>query len=217
MRKLALVLAVLALSSCGEVSNQETPVSNLCRERSLAVTDGAEASVLETSADTGPLAQSIRPDQTTVLTGFELLLKKIGTPSGLLTVTLEGNSGSGEVEDSLVTSATSPRNTPDGVPLGTAALFLSEVDDEAFDPYIVSFGKEITLEAGEMYWIRMVASYGASDTNLVAWGASTSNLTAEAATTEGLFAKLSSPSLWRILLPVGALRRDFLYQTICAD
>jgi len=153
MRNRAAVLACATLcaavaAGCGGGGASETCVSKLAVD-----TEGDELGVNQTSLGKDDIAQSFSPVTGASVTTVALQLFKEGEPGGTLTLTLEGDSA----------------GTPDGAPVATAELSIASITNPNPAFYTFTFASAATLTAGETYWLRLGASYGASDDNLVLW------------------------------------------------
>ena len=106
------------------------------------------------------LAQSFQVSSLTPVTEVDLWLKKVGSPTGNLTVEIQTDSA-GEPSGTAVTNDTS--NTV------SASTLTTSFGDIAF-----SFASNPSLASGTTYWIVLTTADSQSNTNYVVWGADTS-------------------------------------------
>lgn len=124
-------------------------------------TDDAEFEVTTSAVTTNDkLAQSFEISTATVISEVDLWLKKVGSPTGNLTVEIQTDSA-GEPSGTAVTNGTS--NTVSASTLTTS-----------FADITFSFSSNPSLASGTTYWIVLTTADTQSNTNYVVWGADTS-------------------------------------------
>lgn len=106
------------------------------------------------------LAQSFQVSSLTPVAEVDLWLKKVGTPTGNLTVEIQTDSA-GEPSGTAVTNGTS--NTVSASTLTTS-----------FADITFTFSSNPSLASGTTYWLVLTTSDTQSNTNYVVWGADTS-------------------------------------------
>jgi hypothetical protein len=156
--------AFMALvSACGSQDEQST-TTDQCMISVTKVTTGLVTGIAADAGTLGgdELVQSFTADKDYSVTAVKLRLLRVGTPSGTLTLSIQGASGSG----------TSAR--PDGVDLASGTLSLSTTTISASSPtqYTFTLTSSASLAKGAVYFVRVKASYALSDTNVVKWAAS---------------------------------------------
>ena len=154
--------------------------------------DGDEIGVNSLTLDASDLAQSFRPTSDTSVRTVQLKLFRKGEAGGTLTLTLEGDSG----------------NSPDGTALAKTTLPVSDVSNRVAEFYTFTFSKAAALTSGDVYWLRLKASYGASDDNLVQWGGNNTD-----PYSRGAAAYLASNGAWDTSL-IGETR-DYVFKAEC--
>lgn len=158
---------------------------------------GAEAGVNVASGNVSDLAQSFTLSIAGSISAVKLALLPLGTPAGTLTLKLEGDSGGG----------------PDGTALDSATLSVASVTKE--DSYTFTFSKRNTLEASKTYWLRLSASYGNSDSDLVQWlGAS--GASGQPGVGSGAYLSRGS-NVWSKVFLASPLARVFLFKFDCTS
>jgi len=106
------------------------------------------------------LAQSFEISTASTVSEVDLYLKKVGAPTGNLTVEIQTDSA-GEPSGTAVTNGTS--NTVSASTLTTS-----------FADITFSFASNPSLASGTTYWIVLTTADSQSNTNYVVWGADTS-------------------------------------------
>ena len=106
------------------------------------------------------LAQSFEISTASPVSEVDLYLKKVGSPTGNLTVEIQTDSA-GEPSGTAVTNGTS--NTVSASTLTTS-----------FADITFSFASNPSLASGTTYWIVLTTADSQSNTNYVVWGADTS-------------------------------------------
>jgi hypothetical protein len=124
-------------------------------------TDDAEFEVTTSAVTTSDkLAQSFQISTASTVSEVDLWLKKIGSPTGNMTVEIQTDSA-GEPSGTAVTNGTS--NTVSASTLTTS-----------FGDITFSFASNPSLASGTTYWIVLTTADSQSNTNYVVWGADTS-------------------------------------------
>lgn len=178
------------LTVCGITFDTETVVEQVARS----------SGIRELQFGGSELAQLIVPTTDFSTQAVQVKLKKVGAPSGTITLTLQG------------TGATSP----DDFTEATAVLSTSDIEAAAAF-YTFTFNAAVQLKADQPYWIRLKASYPASDSNVIHWIANTANgytpgggwyLTGTAGSWSQALFNISDEEL--------AASRDFLFKLECS-
>lgn len=124
-------------------------------------TDDAEFQVTTSAVTTNDkLAQSFEISTASTVSEVDLWLKKVGSPTGNLTVEIQTDSA-GEPSGTAITNGTS--NTVSASTLTTS-----------FADITFSFASNPSLASGTTYWIVLTTADSQSNTNYVVWGADTS-------------------------------------------
>ena len=134
------------------------------------------------------MAQSIKLDSDLSVVAVDLKLFVAGSPSGMLTLKVEGDSGGG----------------PNGNPLATAQLNIANISSLNSSDYTFTLSNLLSLAANQSYWFRVYVSYPQSGSDYVYWMANDSNAYVSGSASE----KIGSLNRWSqdILGP----NRDFL-------
>jgi hypothetical protein len=139
-----------------------------CASSSTTTENGDVEVNLNSLKDTGvfqgtSLAQSIKFDEDKSITAAVFRFKRVGTPTGTITLKLETANVDGN---------------PDGVSLASVSIDIKT--GEAFnitttpESYSFSFTAPVKLISKTTYWLKLVPSYVQSDTNVIQWlGSST--------------------------------------------
>ena len=153
--KYLVIIAVLALApytllqgGCGKKELEIT-----CPAKQNQYTSGSEYGIKDTVAGGDELGQTFKVTEKTTVNTVQVYLKKVGTISATETLTAEiWDQTAGGLPNTLLTS-------------GSVAL--SAITTTGGYVSITVTSKELT--AGSSYWLRLRASYSASNSNYVKW------------------------------------------------
>lgn len=148
-------LLLMGALGCGQdyhVDDLACPAGSISQ---VISSTGADVGVGKTSLGGRAIAQSITPSTTIQVTKVKLLLKSVGIPSGSVDL-IFANDSSGSpgtyVGDTL------------------SSVTISSTNITSSGRYVTfTFSNAPTLTAGTKYWLKLSASYTASDTNYVSW------------------------------------------------
>jgi hypothetical protein len=183
MNRIKLLFAVFSFALLTGCSDAElTPVGTSDSSCVIKV-DGSDSSglgigVLNESLGGWSLAQSFELTADKEFTSIYLKLGRKGLPSGTVTLSIEGSSGSTPLPDGVVVSGTnSEQKTYLASTTFSATVNSAQVSnlETSADFILFTFSEKIALKRDTTYWIVVSASYAKSDDDYIFWEGTTTN------------------------------------------
>lgn len=154
-----LLFVMIYLTGCSGSSggsNTDDEITG-CIQESTATTSGAEVGIGSLLLNGDSVAQSFTVNQVSTIASVDVKLLAEGTPTGVLTLSIDNDSS----------------GSPSGSSLSSGELNIEEITQNTTEEYYTfTLDNPISVEASTLYWIRITSSYARSLTNFIYWFAS---------------------------------------------